>query len=94
MRTALLVTLLVAVLLSVAISYFFQITFVAVLTGLLLALKQFKVVWIFEWLLRFILIRLPQRIITSSFTRYLISSKRQQRIIEWFKRQQALSSAS
>jgi hypothetical protein len=89
MRTALLVTLLVAVLLSVAISYFFQITFVAVLTSLLLALKQFKVVWVFEWLLRFILIRLPQRIITSSFTRYFISSKRQQRIIEWFKRQQA-----
>lgn len=88
MRLAIIATLLVAVLLSVAVSYYFHITFVAVFAGLLFSLKQIKLSWVIEWLIRFFLIRLPQRIITSAFIRYLIGSKLQGRILAWLKRQQ------
>ncbi len=88
MRPAIIAALLAVVLLSVAISYYFHITFVAVFAGLLFALKQIKLSWVFEWLLRFFLIRLPQRIITSAFIRYLIGSKLQGQVLAWLKRQQ------
>lgn len=75
MRLALLVAFLVTVLLSIWVSFHFHITFIALVTGFLVSLKQIKVIWIFEWLLRFLFVRLPQRVLTALVKLYVIDRK-------------------
>lgn len=88
MRLLIIATLLVVVLISVWVSYQFNITFLAIATSLLLTLKKIKVVWIFEWLVRFIFIRAPQRLLTALVQIYIIDRKTMTWVLGRLKRYQ------
>lgn len=88
MRLAFFAALVVAVLLSVVVSYYFHITFVALLTGLVFSFKQVKVIWVFEWLARFLLIRVPQRVLTALVKLYVIDRRTMTKVLELMKRYQ------
>lgn len=85
MRILLIATLLVVVLISVWISYQFDITFVVIAASLLIAMKKVKLIWIFDWFIRFIFIRAPQRLLTALVQIYIIDRKTMTWILETLK---------
>jgi hypothetical protein len=83
------IALLVGVIvLSIGISATFNINFVALFAGLFVFLKSFKLKFLLQWIGRFLLVRLPQRVLTAAVKLYIIDRDRMHRILAWFTRQQ------
>ncbi len=77
-----------AVAISVIVSFALHIKFFAFVTSILFLFKGFKVTFVFEWMLRFLFVRVPQRIVTSAMKLYIIDRQRSQKIIDWLNARQ------
>jgi hypothetical protein len=88
MRIALLALLVGVVLLSIGVSLLFGIKFVAIVAALMVFFKGFKFTFLIQWFMRFLLIRVPQRILTTWVKLYFIDRATLEKAKRWLNRQQ------